>query len=71
MRRRFVQDPKTGKLHEVKPPAGPSYGGGTFQAGDIPDMMKDVKRNKADIAKRFAEGRKRSLIDAVNKHTGA
>ena len=69
MRRRFIQDSKTGELREVESCPRPDHNG-TFQVGDIPDMMKDVERRKADAAKADKRDRLNTLIRAVNHHTG-
>ena len=47
MRRRFVQN-EDGSLREIEVHGRPDFSN-TFQAGDIPDMMKDVERRKYDL----------------------
>lgn len=66
MRRRYRQDPKTGKLVEITPQLKGIHN--TFQVGDLPDIMKDVERNKRDAAKADKQNRRETLINAVNQH---
>jgi hypothetical protein len=65
MRKTYKQLPN-GKLVETTP-ARPLHAG-TFQAGDIPDMMKDVERRKRDLQKQDARERKQTIIDTVNRY---
>ena len=67
MRRRFVQDAKTGKLVEMRPMKGTDISN-TFQVGDLPDIMKDVERRKRDQALKNRQERLRTCIDVVNRH---
>lgn len=66
MKRTFRQQPD-GTLLEVTPSRDPDYNN-TFQAGDIPDMMKDVERNKADLQKAQKKERLQEIIDIVNRY---
>lgn len=65
-RRRYVQQADL-TLKEVKVKSAPDHNG-TFQVGDIPDMMKDVERRKADQEKRDKTDRLQTIISAVNKY---
>lgn len=67
MRRRFIQDSKTGKLREVKP-LGAFGHPGTFQVGDLPDIQKDCERRQADENKRFKQERLNTILREVEKH---
>ena len=68
MRRRYRQLPD-GKLVEISP-GRPSHSG-TFQVGDLPDMMKDVERRKADHAKAQKRERLQTIVDTVNRYAGS
>ena len=65
MRKTYKQLPN-GKLVETTP-ARPLHAG-TFQAGDIPDMMQDVERNKRERKRQQARERKQTIIDTVNRY---
>ena len=67
MKRTFRQC-ADGSLVEVTP-RGPMAHAGTFQVGDLPDMKKDMERNKADRARADKRARKQTLIDVVNSYS--
>ena len=66
MRKRFKQDPITGKLTEIAP-GRPPYAG-TYTVGDALDAMKDRERHKREQHAQSARERKQMIIDLVNQH---
>ena len=67
MRRRFKQDPVTGKLIEIAP-GRPPYAG-TYTVGDVLDAMQDQERHKRERRAQDARERKQMIIDLVNQRT--
>ena len=63
MRRRYRQDPKTGKLTEI--PAGRPVYAGTYTVGDAIDAMHDRERHKREQQAQAARERKQTIIEAV------
>ena len=67
MRTRYRQNPETGKLELVGVVHDNPYAG-TFQAGDLPDIMKDQETRKRDQQKKQKQERLQTIIEAVNRH---
>jgi len=67
MKRRYRQDPKTGKLIEIKAD-GRCSTSGTFAVGDLPDIMKDKQRHEYERAQQQKRERLQTIIEAVNRH---
>ena len=66
MRRRYRQDPDTGKLTEIDP--GRPVHAGTYTVGDAIDAMQDRERHKREQREQAARERKQTIIDLVNQH---
>ena len=64
MRKRYIQDRKTGKLIQV---GRKSTGrGDTFQVGDLPDIKKDCARWKKERALKNRTARTKAIVHAYN-----
>ena len=67
MRKRYRQTPD-GSLEFVGEIRQASYESNSFAVGDIPDMMKDRERRKADLQKAQKADRLQTIVNAVNSH---
>lgn len=66
MRKRYRWDPKLRKVVFVGIVRGPNLNN-TFQAGDIPDIVKDANARKRDMIKKNNKKRLQAVIQAVEQ----